>query len=579
MGKKFLKDFFYRYRYQYIIGILILLITQIVRNQYPKLLGEAADLMISAEFTWNALLFKIFLIVLISVLGFIGAFLWRNLLMGTARHLETELRELIFRNFQQLSQSFYNRRKTGDLIAYAINDVNAVRMTFGPALALSFNGIAIIGVSITNIVQTVGYRTSLIILSPIPVVIISIVLMGAKIRERFKTVQQSFGNISDRVNENINGIRVIKAYVQEEEEVKKFQVLSKAMADANLNMTRVSSLLNPIIQVGFAVSFALFLVIAGKQAINGEITLGSFISVNGYLAMMLMPVTSIGRIINILQRGMASMQRIDEILDYPHEIIDGTGSAKEMETGSLRINDLTFRYPGTEKDVLKNIDINLPNGKSLGIIGSTGAGKTSLVNLILKTYNVPDGKILIDGKDINDYTLGVLRENIGYVPQDNFLFHDSISQNIKFFKPYISDEKMIQAAKDAYIYDSIMELPEQFETQLGERGVNLSGGQKQRISIARALAKDPKILILDDALSAVDTVTESKILKRFKEIRKNRTTLIIAHRISAVMYCDEIIVLEDNLIKERGNHNELIKKGGIYSEIFESQYKDRISEE
>lgn len=574
-----MKDFFYRFRYKYLLGIGIMVVTQIIRNQYPKILGQAADLMVSPEFTWNALLIKVLLIVLIAVLAFIGAFLWRNLLMGNARYLETELRELIFKNFQALSQAFYNRRKTGDLIAYAINDVNAVRMTFGPAFALSINGISIIFIAITNIVATVGVKTSLIILSPIPVVIFLILKIGTKIRARFKIVQQSFGNISDRVNENINGIRVIKAYVQEDEEVEKFKVLSDEMATANQNMIKISGMLNPIIQIGFALSFALFMVIAGRQAVNGEITLGNFISVNGYLAMMLMPVTSIGRIINILQRGMASMQRIDEILDYPHEITDGTGEAKSMETGSVRINDLTFRYPGSEKDVLKDIDFNLESGKSLGIIGATGSGKTTLVNLLLKTYNVEDSKIIIDGKDINEYPLGVLRNNIGYVPQDNFLFHDTINQNIKFFKNNISDEAVIKATKDAFIYDSIMNLPDKFETYLGERGVNLSGGQKQRISIARALVRDPKILILDDALSAVDTVTESKILGRFKEIRNNKTTIIIAHRISAVMNCDEIIVLEDGAIKERGTHSELIEKGGMYNEIFESQYKDRLDQE
>lgn len=572
MGKKFFKEFFYRHRYSYLIGITVMLLATYIRNQYPALLGKAADVMVSKDFTWNALFNVIFWIIGISVLSFIGAYIWRNLLMGNARSLETELRELIFKNFQALSQSFYNKRKTGDLIAYAINDVNAVRMTFGPVLVMSINGFAVLFIAMQKIVSTIGYKTSLIILSPIPVVIFFIIRLGYLIRARFRIVQQSFGDISDRVNENINGIRVIKAYVQEDEEVLKFKELSNKMAKANQDMIKVSGLLNPIIQIGFALSFTLYLIIAGKEAVKGEITLGNFIAVNGYLAMMLMPVTSIGRIINILQRGMASMQRIDEILDYPHEIVDGVGDIKEMETGEVEIKDLDFVYPGTDKKVLEDFNIKIPNGHSLGIIGPTGFGKTTLVNLLLKTYNVEDGKIFIGGHDINEYSLGVLRSNIGYVPQDNFLFHDTISENIKFFKDIYSEEEVMNATKDAFIYDSIEKLPDKFNTSLGERGVNLSGGQKQRISIARALIRDPKVLILDDALSAVDTVTESKILKRFKEVRKNKTTLIIAHRISAVKDCDEIIVLDGNKIAERGTHEELINKGGIYNDIFKSQY-------
>lgn len=577
MGLKFIKNFMKSHWAKYLFGISLMLVSTKVRLLYPEYLGKAVGIMVADDFTLEKLWYYIVLIVLTALLAFIGSYIWRYVIIGNSRDMEKELRELVFTNFQQLSQAFYNRRKTGDLIAYAINDVNAVRMTFGPALIMSINGLAMIAISITGLIAKVGFKRALIVLIPIPIVVVIMIIMGKSIRSRFRQVQEAFGSISDRVNENINGIRVIKAYVQEESEVDKFLKLSDNMAYKNLSMVRVSGLLNPVIQTGFAITFGIFFFICGPLAIDGSLKVEDFVAGVTYLNMMLMPITSIGRIINIMQRGMASLQRIDEILEYPHEIVDGTGGAKEFNTGSLKINNLDFIYPGTDRLVLKNINIDLPNGKSLGIIGSTGAGKTSLVNLILKTYNVPLGKIIIDGKDINDYSLALLRDNIGYVPQDNFLFHDTIGRNIKFFKEIYSEEELHNATKDAQIYDSIMELKDGFDTQLGDRGVNLSGGQKQRISIARALIRNPKILILDDALSAVDTVTESKILQRLKEVRNDKTTIIIAHRISAVMYCDEIIVIEDNEIKERGSHEELIMKGGIYSGIYKSQFKDAIS--
>ncbi len=579
MGLDFIKKFMRKHWISYSAGVILMLITTRVRLLYPDYLGKATDLMVSSGFTWQGLRQYILLIILISVISFIGSYYWRYLVIGNSRYMEKELRELVFTNFQALSQSFYNKRKTGDLIAYGINDVNAVRMTFGPALIMSINGVAIIGISISGLIEKIGLARGLQVLIPIPIVVIAMLKMGTAIRERFRRVQESFGTISDRVNENINGIRVIKAYVQEETEVDKFEVLSRDMADKNISMVKVSGLLNPVIQTGFAVTFGIFFLVCGPMAIRGEITVGDFVAGINYLNMMMMPITSIGRIINIMQRGMASLGRIDEILEYPHEITDGTGKATEFKTGKVDIEDLDFTYPGTDREVLKDITLHLPNGKSLGIIGATGSGKTTLVSLLLKTYNVPDGKIFIDDKDINDYTLALLRDNIGYVPQDNFLFHDTISENIKFFKDIYSEEDVHNAAKDAQIYDSIVSLDKGFDTILGDRGVNLSGGQKQRISIARALIRNPKILILDDALSAVDTVTESKILKRLKEIRKDKSTIIIAHRISAVMGCDEIIVLDDGKIMERGSHKELLeKKGGMYSGIYSSQFEDTVTE-
>lgn len=578
MGKKFLIQFFRRNALSYIVGITLMVVSTRIRLLYPEYVAGATDYLVAGGAQWSGLQNYIVMLIVIAVVAFIGAYIWRYLIIGNARKLQKELRALIFANFQQLSQAFYNKRKTGDLIAYAINDVNAVRMAFGPALVMSINGLAMIVISTLGIMERLGGPMTVKLLAPIPVVIVIMLKLGPAIRARFRLVQAAFGTVSDRVNENINGIRVIKAYAQEDAEVQKFTGLSEDMAELNLSMTRVSGLLNPMVQAGFAVTFGLFFMICGPLVVNAQITLGDFTAVASYLNMMLAPVMFIGRIINVLQRGMASLSRLDDVLNHPHEITDGTGRATAVTSGRIDIVDLDFSYPSTNEVVLKDIDIHLETGKSLGIIGETGAGKTTLVNLLLKTYNVPDGKIFIDGADINDYPLGVLLDQIVYIPQDNFLFHDTIDANIRFFKDIYTREQVIAAAKTAQIYDSIMELPDGLETELGERGINLSGGQKQRISIARALIRDPQILILDDALSAVDTVTEAKILARFKAIRADKTTIIIAHRISAVMDCDEIIVLDKNIIRERGTHEELLERRGSYFDIYQSQYTDRIND-
>lgn len=577
MGSKFLKDFLIRNKLTYLSGILLMLLSTYVRLLYPQYLGQAADLLVSETLTETALLQLILRIIGVAAAAFVGAYFWRRLIIGNGRKLERELRTLIFKNFQALSQAFYNRRKTGDLIAYAINDVNAVRLTFGPVLIMSINGAATVAITSLNIFGTIGLRTGLVLLLPIPFAVWVMAGLGRRIRERFRLVQAAFGSISDRVNENINGIRVIKAYGQEAAEVEKFTELSAAMYDKNMAMVKVSGLLNPLVGAAFGVSFGLFFLVCTPMAVRREISVGAFITLASYLSLMLVPVASLGRIINVFQRGRASLDRINEILDYPHEITDGDGAALPLGTGSLRIQDLTFTYPGTYLDVLKNIQVTLPHGSSLGIIGDTGSGKTTLVNLLLKTYNVPSGKIFLDDQDINEFPLTVLREGIGYVPQDNFLFHDTAAENIKFFKAGYTDEAVQAAAKAAQIHEGIMELPDGYDTLLGERGVNLSGGQRQRIGIARAIIRDPQILILDDALSAVDTLTESLILNNLRTLRRGKTTIIIAHRISSVRACDEIIVMDGGEIRERGTHFELLEKGGRYGEIYESQYNDAIN--
>ena len=578
MGQKILINFIKEHKISYIIGVIFMLLTSYIQTLFPKVLGNTIDILKVDNFEPKSVYLNIGYIMIIALGTFASTYAWRNLIIGNARSLECYLREKLFDHFQKLAPEFYNRRKTGDLIAYSINDINAVRMTFGPATAMSINGIVICVISIYSMAKAINWSLTIIALVPVPFTIFVMFKIGKIVRKRFNKVQENFASISDRVQENINGIRVIKAYVQEDEEVKNFEELNDKMAKSNLDMVRISSYLSPLIEICFTISFVLNLIIGGNMVLDGEISLGDFIAFNGYLTMIMAPIVSIGRIITIFQRGMASLNRLNEIFDTNVDIKENESCVKAPVKGDIEIKKLSFSYPDSKETVLSDINLSIPRGHTLGIVGKTGSGKSTLVNLLLRMYNVPKGKIFFDGTDINEYELKTLRDSFGFVPQDNFLFKASISDNIKFFKQIYSDDEVIGSAKNSCIFESVMDFPDGFNTILGERGVNISGGQKQRISIARALIKNPEILILDDALSAVDTITETQILKNLEKARESKTSIIVAHRISQVIDADEIIVLDKGKILERGNHLELIEKGGLYYDIYKSQFNEEDKE-
>jgi ATP-binding cassette subfamily B multidrug efflux pump len=574
LGKNIIVEFIKKHKVSYVIGILFMLLTSYIQSLFPRVLGDTIDILKTNNFAFDVVKTKIMYILLIALGTFISTYAWRNLIVVNARNLECHLREKLYGQFQKLSPEFYNQRKTGDLIAYAINDVSAVRMALGPATAMTINIFLICGISIYSMSKIVNLKLTLITLIPIPFIIFFMLKIGKLVQKQFRKVQENFSSISGRVQENINGIRVIKSYVQEESEAEKFEVLNDTMMDSNLDMVKISSFISPVIEISFSISFVMNLIIGGNMVLNGAISLGDFIAFNGYLTMIMRPIISIGRVINIFQRGAASMKRLDEIFNVKPGIQDGVKMINSTIMGEIEFNNLSFSYGDPTKKALDNINLKIPKGHTVGIIGKTGSGKTTLSNLLLKLYMPSKGEIFIDSVDITDYSLETLRCSMGYVPQDNFLFSASIKDNIKFFKEEYTDKEVEEATQKSAIYESIIDLPMGFDTILGERGVNLSGGQKQRISIARAIIKNPPILILDDSLSAVDTITESMLLKNIKKSRIGKTTIIIAHRISTIKHADFIIVLDEGRICESGTHNELLEKGGLYYETYKSQHKN-----
>ncbi|UQZ32984.1 ABC transporter ATP-binding protein [Paenibacillus sp. PK3_47] len=574
MNSSVLRHFFNTRKLSYIIGFTFMFAASFIQTLFPKVLGSTVDLMKNSGFEVREVMRQVLWMLLIAAGVFVCTFIWRNIIIVNARNLECYFREELVRHLLKLSPSFYNTRKTGDLIAYAINDISAVRMTFGPATAMSFNGIIVCISSIYFMFATVDARLTFFTLAPLPFIIVLMLISSRKVQTRFRTVQEQFGAVSDRVQENISGIRVIKAYVQERAEMERFSELSSRMKQANLNLIRISAALPAMIEFGFAVCFVINLAYGSTMVLRGEISVGDFVAFNGYLSLIVSPIVSIGRIVTIFQRGIASLGRLHEILGVQPGIADAPQAVQTRPDGAVELHHLTFQYDGSDTPALHDITLTLPKGHTLGITGRSGSGKSTLAALLLRLYNTEPGMISLDGRDVNQYALDALREGIGYVPQDTFVFAATVKDNIAFFKEGYSDDEVRQAAGLSMIADSIEGFPGGYDTILGERGVNLSGGQKQRMAIARALIRKPSVLILDDALSAVDAVTEGQILANLRQTRKGKTNILISHRVSGIMEADEIIVLDKGVIAERGTHEQLLQKGGLYFDIYTEQHEE-----
>jgi len=573
MDKYTYLSFFKKYKGRYILGVIWLIIVDGLQLIIPKLLGNITDKIKYDLLDTTGLIKYAGLIIILALGTAIFRFLWRYFIFGTGRLIEKNIREDFYNKLQSLSTRYFNDHKTGDLMAHATNDINAVRMAMGPGIVMIADAVFLTTATIGILIFTIDIRLTLLALIPLPFLSLMAVKFGKIIHSKYKKVQKSFSNMSDKAQENFAGIRVVKAFAQEKEEIDKFAESNRENYEKNVDMFKYSSLFHPLVQFISALSFLIVIGYGGILVIRGTISLGDFVAFNSYLGMLTWPMMALGLVINHLQRGQASLDRLNVIFNEKEDIFDQNidENIKEIK-GKIEIKDLDFKYSDSEEYALKNINLNINPGETAAFIGRTGSGKTTLVNLLLRLYNVEEEKIFIDGNDINDIPLAVIRKNIGYVPQDNFLFSNTINKNIAFANPTnMSQDEIIKASKDAQVYENIIEFPDKFKSLLGERGSNVSGGQKQRISIARALIKNPKILILDDSLSAVDTQTEERILESLEEIMKGKTSILISHRISTIKNADKIFVFDEGKLIEKGNHEDLLKNEKLYYDLYQKQ--------
>ena len=574
--KSFILSYVWRYKWNYILGIITLYAVDYLNLFIPQFTGEITDGLRSHSLDMNGVVHLISSIILVGLGLAVGRFFWRVFIFGAARKIEYELRNDMFAKLETLSLRYFNENKTGDLMTRFTNDLQAIRNLLGPAIISAFDAIVLTILVIYKMMTYVDVKLTLIACVPMIIIAVGGYYFGEEIERRFGRKQKAFADLSDMVQESISGARVIKAFAQESEELDAFGKVNDKNRKENLNVVKLYAVVMPLLDVIVGVSYVIAIIYGGKLAVTGEITLGRFIAFNTYLGSLVWPMIAMGDSITSFSQGQAAIKRIKEVFDENPDIFDSEDvvDIKELK-GEIELSNLTFSYSPELPNALEDVSVKVKQGYTLAILGRTGAGKTTLVNLLERLYDVEDGMIKIDGYSIRQIPLKTLRENIAYVPQDNFLFSDTLQKNIAFGLTTATLEDVIKACEAACVHDNIIDFPEGYETMVGERGVTLSGGQKQRSSIARALLKNSPILILDDSLSAVDTDTEERILENLKELRKDKTTIIIAHRISTVVNADHVLVLENGKLAEYGTPEELMVLGGIYRNMYEKQQLEK----
>ncbi len=584
---KYIGDLLLKHKYKYVLGIIFLICVDVLQLITPWILGEATNSVESGALTREALAEFAIALALTATGIAVFRFLFRYTLYGVSRSVELSFRNRLYAHLQKLSVNWFNTHKTGDLMAHATNDMNNVTMATGQGIIFAVDCLLVPVAALVMMWRTGGFTLTAASFAPLLLLSVVTFFFMKIMQSSVQKQQEAFSHLTETARENFSGIRVIKSFVQEEKEIERFREANEINRRANLKFIRLMSMMFPSVMLVASLSFVIALWYGGLLVIRGTIDLGSFVAFNSYLGMLIWPITALGWVVNIFERGSVSLKRINAIIDEKPEIEDkynegsnpaGSGTPTPLTDVSLEFRNLTFTYPGSETPVLEDISFTLAKGSTLAIVGRTGSGKSTLINLIPRLLSVPDGSIFIGGRDINDIPLSQLRSSIGFVPQDTFLFSDTIRSNIDFYRGFDMDE-IERASKTARLYDNIMEFPRQFDTVVGERGVTLSGGQKQRTAIARAVLDSPSILILDDCLSAVDAKTEESILRDLKTLMKQRTSIIVSHRISAVRDADEIIVLDEGRIIERGSHTSLLSMNGYYHDLYNRQLlADEIEE-
>lgn len=567
-----LKEILWRYKFKYTFGIMFIIICDGLQLFTPEVLGNLTYDIENNLLTQDKILNYMFLVMIIAIGVALFRYLWRKNVVTASREIEYDLRKNLFGHLETLSMEFYHHNTTGSLMAHATNDITSIRNSFGMGIVMIVDSSFLTLFTVYRMLTNTDIKLTLLALIPMPFIALASFLLGGVIQKRFKSVQEAFEDLTTKVQEAFSGIRVIKAFAREDHEDLSFKEANDHNLKINMQLVRIFGVLFPLIMFISTLSLIISITYGGIMVVNNELSIGRYVEFLLYLGLLTWPILAIGWVINVLQRGIASLKRVNNILDVTPTIYDQENSkVVEDLQATVEINNLSFTYPNTDIEVLKDINVKLKKGDTLAIVGRTGSGKTTLANLILRLYDIEKGSIEIGGHSTKSLKLEQLRETIGYVPQDNFLFSSEIQDNIAFSNATMSKERIEESSKIAHVHDEILSFPEAYHTLLGEKGINLSGGQKQRISIARAIAKDPDILIFDDSLSAVDTKTEDSILKYLQGEIAHKTTIIIAHRISTIKDADEIIVLDDATITERGTHDELVALDGLYNDLYKKQ--------
>ena len=570
--------FFKQEKRAYITGIILLFGVALLELVAPKVIGIVVDEINEGTLTTDKLLKWVVLLVIVGITMYILRYVWRIMIFGSSLKLARQLRKNLYEHFTKMSPSFYQSNRTGDLMAHATNDIQAIQQTAGAGVLTLVDSLAVGGCVLVAMGFTISWKLTLLSLIPMPIVAISTNYYGSLLHKRFHKAQQSFSEINDKVQESMSGMKVIRSLGQEKEDLQAFRKKSEDVVHKNMLVARIDSLFDPTISLIVGFSFLIAVCYGSVLVVRGELTVGDLVTFTTYLGTLVWPMLAFGWLFNIMERGRASYDRVEKILSQKSDVVNREDAEHKVASGDVTFAVDSFSYKKNELLQLIDVHFDLKKGETLGVVGRTGAGKTTLLKCLIREYDHFNGELKVGERDIRDVTLYGVRSAISYVPQDHFLFSASIGENIAFGKPDATYNEITRAAEIACIHNDILQFSEGYETVVGERGVSLSGGQKQRISIARALLTDAEILILDDCLSAVDAKTEETILNALKRERAGKTTIITAHRLSAIQHANLILVVDEGRIVQRGTHEQLMEENGWYKEMYESQQLEALVE-